>query len=38
VRLSCGFSGIISESRIYLEKQWTSWRRGWDSNPRYGYP
>jgi S-adenosylmethionine hydrolase len=29
---------LIPESRILLQKQKTSWRRGWDSNPRYGYP
>src|SRR5262245_46441430 len=36
--LSRGTSAIISESEISLGKQRTSWRRGWDSNPRYGYP
>jgi hypothetical protein len=38
VRLSRGTSGTTPKLRISLEKRLTSWRRGWDSNPRYGYP
>ena len=36
--LSRGHCGIIPETRISLKKQGTSWRRGWDSNPRDGRP
>ena len=38
VGLTCGTRAIIYQRKISLKKQWTSWRRGWDSNPRYGYP
>ena len=37
-RLTRGTSATISESKISPEKQGTAWRRGRDSNPRYGYP
>jgi len=38
VELTCGTCVIVSESKISLENQRTNWRRGRDSNPRYGYP
>ena len=34
--LTLDISATIPETEISLEKQRTSWRRGWDSNPRYG--
>jgi hypothetical protein len=37
VELTCGTCVIISESKISLEKQGTSWRSKWDSNPRSGW-
>jgi hypothetical protein len=36
--LTCGHFAIIPASLFSPQKQQTSWRRGWDSNPRYGYP
>ena len=38
VGLTRGYFAIIVDGKISLQKQRTSWRRGWDSNPRYGYP
>ena len=37
-RPTSGHFATISPSLFSLQKQQTSWRRGWDSNPRYGYP
>jgi len=36
--LTRGYPAIFPVGKISLEKQRTSGRRGWDSNPRYGYP